>query len=61
MEEQNEDCRLIVMEYLFHYCYKNSAKALLKEMRNLDDCSEQLQTDSSNTSKQRYTRNCSSK
>lgn len=38
MEEQNDECRAIVMEYLLHYCYKNSAQALLKEMSNLDNC-----------------------
>jgi hypothetical protein len=33
-----EDCRAIVMEYLLHYCYKNSAKAFLNEMSILDNC-----------------------
>jgi hypothetical protein len=46
MEEQNTDCRAIVMEYLLHYCYKNSAKALLKEMSNLDNCANALQENS---------------
>lgn len=37
MEEHiNSDSRAIIMEYLLHYCYKNTAKAFLKEMRLLD-------------------------
>lgn len=34
----NSDSRAIVMEYLLHYCYKNTAKSFLKEMRLLDSC-----------------------
>ncbi|KAI8071126.1 CTLH/CRA C-terminal to lish motif domain-containing protein [Gilbertella persicaria] len=36
----NEACRAIVIEYLLHNCYKNTAKALLKDMHDLDNCSK---------------------
>lgn len=35
--------RAIIIEYLLHYCHKDSAKALLKEMRMLDSCSDSIQ------------------
>ncbi|OAD05555.1 hypothetical protein MUCCIDRAFT_109424 [Mucor lusitanicus CBS 277.49] len=30
------------MEYLLHYCYKDTAKALLDEMQHLDECSKAI-------------------
>lgn len=42
MEHYNADSRAIVMEYLLHYCHKDSAKALLTEMKKLDDCSNSI-------------------
>lgn len=42
MNGHNEECRTIVMEYLLHYCYKNTAKSLLKELRTLDNCAEAI-------------------
>ncbi|KAG2211151.1 hypothetical protein INT47_006270 [Mucor saturninus] len=33
----SSECRTIVMEYLLHYSYKNSAKALLKDLNQFDD------------------------
>lgn len=41
MENQSSECQTIVMEYLLHYNYKNSAKALLKDLNHLDDCTKQ--------------------
>ncbi|CAO3607884.1 unnamed protein product [Mucor hiemalis] len=42
MENRSKDCRDIVLEYLFHYCHENTAKALLSEISNLDSCTEEL-------------------
>lgn len=42
MENRSEDCRDIVLEYLFHYCHENTAKALLSEISNLDGCIKEL-------------------
>ncbi|OBZ87016.1 hypothetical protein A0J61_04938, partial [Choanephora cucurbitarum] len=33
-----EDCQAIVIEYLLHNCYQQSAKAFLKDIQCLNDC-----------------------
>ncbi|CEG76451.1 hypothetical protein RMATCC62417_11347 [Rhizopus microsporus] len=43
MEKYTVESRAIIMEYLLHYCYKGSAKALLKEMHTLDSCALSIQ------------------
>ncbi|KAG2210422.1 hypothetical protein INT46_004048 [Mucor plumbeus] len=42
MNDSNTDCKDIIMEYLLHYCYKDTAKALLNEMQLLDECSKAI-------------------
>ncbi|KAL7313236.1 hypothetical protein PS15m_007006 [Mucor circinelloides] len=42
MNDLNTDCKDIIMEYLLHYCYKDTAKALLDEMQRLDECSKTI-------------------
>ncbi|KAI8646226.1 CTLH/CRA C-terminal to lish motif domain-containing protein [Parasitella parasitica] len=42
MDDSSTDCKDIIMEYLLHYCYKDTAKALLGEMKRLDECSKRL-------------------
>jgi hypothetical protein len=43
MNDSNTDCKDIIMEYLLHYCYKDTAKALLNEMQLLDECSKAIE------------------
>ncbi|KAI7899858.1 CTLH/CRA C-terminal to lish motif domain-containing protein [Cokeromyces recurvatus] len=43
MSEYNNECRAIVMEYLLHYCYTDTVKILLKEMQQLDSCTNLIQ------------------
>ncbi|KAI8993422.1 CTLH/CRA C-terminal to lish motif domain-containing protein [Pilobolus umbonatus] len=38
MEPMNSDCHSLVIEYLIHGCFKNTAKALLKETSKLENC-----------------------
>ncbi|KAI8874494.1 hypothetical protein K501DRAFT_328445 [Backusella circina FSU 941] len=38
MERNNDECHAIVIEYLLHYCYEQSARALLKDIKQLDNC-----------------------
>ncbi|GAN06815.1 hypothetical protein MAM1_0136d06305 [Mucor ambiguus] len=42
MNDLNTDCKDIIMEYLLHYCYKDTAKALLDEIQHLDECSKAI-------------------
>lgn len=42
MNDSNTDCKNIIIEYLLHYCYKDTAKALLDEMQRLDECSKAI-------------------
>ncbi|CAO3618402.1 unnamed protein product [Mucor fragilis] len=42
MNDLNTDCKDIIMEYLLHYCYKNTARAMLDEMQQLDECSRAI-------------------
>ena len=36
----DSECHSMVMEYLMHNCFKNTAKALLKETNKLEQCSK---------------------
>lgn len=35
----NSECHSMIMEYLVHHCYKNTAKALLNETTKLNNVS----------------------
>lgn len=43
MTQYDNDCKAIVMEYLLHYCYKNTAKSFLSEINKLDICTKSIQ------------------
>jgi hypothetical protein len=45
METNGDECPAIVIEYLVHYCYEQSAKALLKEIKQLDKCNATSEKD----------------
>jgi hypothetical protein len=34
----DSECHSIVIEYLMHNCFKNTAKALMKETNKLEQC-----------------------
>lgn len=36
----DSECHSMVMEYLMHNCFKDTAKALLKETNKLEQCSK---------------------
>ncbi|KAI9253181.1 CTLH/CRA C-terminal to lish motif domain-containing protein [Sporodiniella umbellata] len=49
MDHYDSDSRAIVLEYLLHYCHQDSAKALVKEMKLLDECSNSILTNNQRT------------
>lgn len=40
----DSECHSMVIEYLIHNCYKNTAKALLTETSKLENCTSIPQT-----------------
>ncbi|KAI9481505.1 MAG: CTLH/CRA C-terminal to lish motif domain-containing protein [Benjaminiella poitrasii] len=48
MREYSNECRSIVMEYLLHYCYTDTVKTLLNEMKQLDSCTNSIQSENEN-------------
>lgn len=55
MNDYDSDCKSIVMEYLLHYCYKNTAKSLLSEINKLDNCMNSIEISNTKGKKENVT------
>ncbi|KAI8967439.1 CTLH/CRA C-terminal to lish motif domain-containing protein [Mycotypha africana] len=45
MTEYNDDCQAIITEYLLHYCYKDTAKAMLKDVCSLNGYTKSMEVE----------------